>query len=237
MPEAGGTTTQSGILYQNSVAALFLGRLCDAAPRPDRERIVRIRVEAPALVDDIVVSFADEHNLYIQAKENVRAGDDAWKQLWSDFAKQFRQQGFQQGSDRLAFYTGTVYDEHHVTRELCERARGKDSYAEWWNSLNAAQQEQVTRLRLLVEDVFTDHETLRAFMGNDNIRDFFASIDVVIWTRSDIEKDLIHSWMPLSNQVPWAFFRLLRDRIGQEARIRRAFTAPNLRNSLHEDGV
>ena len=40
MPETGGPTTQSGILYQNSIAALFLGRLCDATPRPENERVI-----------------------------------------------------------------------------------------------------------------------------------------------------------------------------------------------------
>jgi hypothetical protein len=191
MPEAGGTTTQSGILYQNSVAALFLGRLCDAAPRPDRERVMRVRVEAPAHVDDTVVTFADKHDLYIQSKENVRVGDDAWKKLWRDFAKQFHQPGFQRSRDRLALYTGTVHDEHQVLRELCERARGKDSYAEWWNSLNEAQRDQLTRIRPLVDDTLIDDGTLRSFMNNDDFHEFFSSIDVIIWTRDRIERDLV----------------------------------------------
>src|SRR5215211_6378037 len=162
MPEAGGPTTQSGILYQNSVAALFLGRLCDAASRLDRERVMRVRAEAPAHVDDTVVTFADKHALYIPAKENVRMGDDAWKKLWRDFAKQSRQPDFQRGQDRLALYTGTVHDEHHVLRELCERAHGKESYAEWWDSLNEAQRDQVIRLRPIVDQALIDDGTLRA---------------------------------------------------------------------------
>lgn len=58
MPEAGGPTTQSGILYQNAIAVLYLGRLCDAVPRPDYQRVIHVRVEAPEDVDDTVVTFA-----------------------------------------------------------------------------------------------------------------------------------------------------------------------------------
>ena len=71
MPESGGPTTQSGILYQNSIAALFLGRLCDATLRPESERVIHVRVETPDFVDDIVVTFADNHKTFIQAKEDV----------------------------------------------------------------------------------------------------------------------------------------------------------------------
>ena len=40
MAEAGGPTTQSGIPYQNSIAALYLGRMIDPAPRSKRDRVV-----------------------------------------------------------------------------------------------------------------------------------------------------------------------------------------------------
>lgn len=81
MPEAGGPTTQSGILYQNSVAALYMGRLCDATPRPDTHSVIEVRVEAPEDVDDIVITFADNHCTYIQTKESVRKHDEPWEKL------------------------------------------------------------------------------------------------------------------------------------------------------------
>lgn len=232
MPEAGGPTTQSGILYQNSVAALFLGRLCDPTARPDREWVIRVRVEAPTEVDDIVVTFADSHCLYIQAKENVRAGDTAWKKLWRDFAKQFRSSDFQRGADRLALYTGTLHEEHHVLRELCERAQGKDTDAEWWKSLTKEQKEQFTHLRLVMDTALMDDGTPNTFASDDDTRQFFASIDIVIWTRDHIERDLLYTWMPSSNQTIQTLFQLLRDRIGREARIRQAFIAPTLCDAL-----
>jgi hypothetical protein len=52
MTERGGATTQSGILYQNPVAALYLGRLCDSTPRPDHQAVTAVRVEAPTAVDE-----------------------------------------------------------------------------------------------------------------------------------------------------------------------------------------
>jgi hypothetical protein len=110
MPERGGPATQSGILYQNSVVALYLGRLCDATPRPDRDRIVGVRVEAPAAVNDTVVNFADSSVTYIQAKENIRDDGEAWAGLWSDFKVQFNRPDFNRGRDRLLLHTGEPHN-------------------------------------------------------------------------------------------------------------------------------
>jgi len=68
MPEPGGPTAQAGIHYQNTVAALFLGRMLDPQKRPDSDRVTGVRVEVPTDVDDTVVDFADGHCAYIQAK-------------------------------------------------------------------------------------------------------------------------------------------------------------------------
>lgn len=68
MTERGGPTNQSGIFYQNSVAALYLGRLCDAVERPDADSVVEVRTEAPEDVDDTVATYADDHRKYIKPK-------------------------------------------------------------------------------------------------------------------------------------------------------------------------
>jgi hypothetical protein len=81
MTEAGGSTTQSGILYQNSVAVLYLGRLLDVSNRPDIERVEQVRVEAPTDVDDTVVTFADRHRTYIQSKEHLRGTSSECKNI------------------------------------------------------------------------------------------------------------------------------------------------------------
>lgn len=225
MPEAGGPTTQSGIRYQNSVAALFLGRLCDAVPRPDRERVVQVRAEAPVDVDDTVITFGDDHLLYIQAKENVRRGDPAWHKLWDDFDTQFHNPAFRCGHDRLGFYTGTIHDGYNTLKEICERAFGSTTYIEWWGRLTEAQREEVNRIRPFLRTTGTANEPLRAF---------FASIDLVIWELRHIEQDLVYSWIPPGNQTQSTAFRLLRDYIGGEARIRRVVTAQTLQDDVRD---
>lgn len=77
MAEAGGTSTQSGIRYQNSVAAVHMGRMLDTRARPIGDRVLSVRVEAPDHVDDIVVRYADGATRYIQAKLSLRPGDTA----------------------------------------------------------------------------------------------------------------------------------------------------------------
>jgi hypothetical protein len=78
MREAGGPANQSGIFYQNSIDALFLGRLCDLTPQLDKDEVVFVRIEARERVEDIVVTYRDGHQEFIQAKENLRENDDAW---------------------------------------------------------------------------------------------------------------------------------------------------------------
>src|SRR5438105_326614 len=112
MPEPGGPTAQSGFIYQNSVSALFLGRLCDPTPRPALHTLVEVRVEAPEDVDDTVVTFADGHKTYVHSKENIRETDAAWEKVWRDFENQFGTADFRQGIDRLLLHTGEIRKEH-----------------------------------------------------------------------------------------------------------------------------
>lgn len=148
MLERGGTTTQSGVLYQNTLAALFLGRLCDARTRPESDRIVKVRVEAPGAVDDVVVSYADGHHDWCQAKENVVRGDKRWRKMWKDFEKRFHSEEFRTAStnNRLILQVGEARNEHTLLRGLCLRASGSEAYEEWWGGLNGDQ-------RVLVEDI------------------------------------------------------------------------------------
>src|SRR4051812_44736077 len=88
MEERGGPTTQAGIRYQNSVAALYLGDLLRwDIPNP-AERVREVRLEAPAHVDDIVATFADGHRDWIQVKLNLDPRGKAWEKLWRDLAGQ-----------------------------------------------------------------------------------------------------------------------------------------------------
>jgi hypothetical protein len=229
MPERGGTTTQSGILYQNSVAALYLGRLCDATPRPERYSVVGVRVEAPTAVDDIVVTFADGGVTYIQAKENIRDDGEAWAGLWGNFEDQFNRPDFKRGRDRLLLHIGEPHNEHHALRELCERAINSVNAAEWAARLTTAQQTLLRKIK--------PHLGASLSGDADLLLVFFSHIDVEIANLTQIERDAVPRWMPAGGESPIKLFRLLRDRVGGAARLRGAFTADELRASLEEDGI
>src|SRR5690349_14638105 len=139
MTEAGGPANQSGILYQNSVAALYLGRLCDSIPRPDEHAIVGVRVEAPTAVDDIVITYRDGHRTFIQAKENIRDNDVSWIKLWKSFETQFWSSDFQRDRDLLLLHVGEGYDEHRALREISSRTHSSQTPAEWVSRLSETQ--------------------------------------------------------------------------------------------------
>jgi hypothetical protein len=229
MPERGGPTTQSGILYQNSVAALYLGRLCDATPRPDRDRVVGVRAEAPTAVDDTVVTFADASVTYIQAKENIRDDGEAWAGLWADFEEQFNRQDFKRGQDRLLLHTGEPHDEHHALREICERAVNSVNAAEWAARLTALQQALLRKIKPHLGTSLSDDADL--------LLAFFSHTNVEIANLTQIERDMVPRWMPAGGEPPIRLFRMLRDRVGGAARRRGEFTAEGLRASLKGDGV
>jgi hypothetical protein len=160
MPESGGPTTQSGILYQNSIAALFLGRLCDATSRPENDRVVHVRVETTDNIDDIVVTFADNHRTFIQAKEDVRDSDSAWKKLWEDFEKQFLSDTFVKGTDRLALWVGNHRDEHTNLRELCQRAISSGTYEEWQSRITKGPNAILGKIKALLHPELLEGSTL-----------------------------------------------------------------------------
>ena len=71
MVEAGGTATQSGIFYQHTIAALYLGESLDLRTPVGKPRIRSVRVEAPEHIDDVVITYDDHSTLFIQAKERL----------------------------------------------------------------------------------------------------------------------------------------------------------------------
>lgn len=229
MPESGGPTAQSGILYQNSVAALYLGRLCDTRERPNHETVQRVRIEAPEHVDDIVVSFADEHTAFVQAKENLNSYEDAWAKLWRAFSDQFLDPNFKRQKDRLVLHVGTFREEHNTLRELCQRARNSDSYDELLRRVSNTQ-------RSLVENVKRYLPVqLIELVGEEDLLGLLAAVDVEVWTLPHIERDLLLYWMPETTGSPSLVFRALRDRAAEAGRVRGSFEANTLRNDLAND--
>lgn len=225
-PRRGGQSAQSGISYQNSVAALYMGRLCDNRDRKLEQQVTHVRVEAPEKVDDIVVTFADEHRLFVQAKENVAISDQAWKKLWRDFEAQYLNADFKKGVDRLRLQIGTEKSGIRALQGLCDSALTALHSEEWIRGLSNAEKKLLENIKpILSYQLWTD----------EGIWSFCRHIEVEIWTRIYIERDLIPAWMPSTNKSNWELFRWLRDRVGEEARIGGGFTAQKLRASIQSE--
>ncbi len=226
MSERGGATTQSGIIYQNSITALYLGRLCDSSERPVSEQTVSVRVEALTEVDDTVISYADGHHEYIQAKENITKSDEAWIKLWRDFEKQFDNKKFRCEKDKLVLQIGFPQKEHHLLLEICERASSSLDIVEWLKRLSKEQKLLIEKIKSDLIDHKSDDEYLFSLLKH---------LRVSIFSLFQIEKELIHYWIPKTNRSSPELFRLLRDRVGGEARRRGVFTAPELLKSLADE--
>lgn len=238
MTERGGPTTQSGILYQNSIAALYLGRLCDETVRPRVQTVVQVRVESLDHVDDTVVTFQDGHRLYIQAKEKVDKGSKTWADLWLDFAEQFVDPTFQVGRDRLCLGTSPLTDGLDILSDLCFCASGSTDATEWLSRHSNEQREMLRGIRQVFADVKDEeaHERIARLTADDHedLFTFFRHTDVDVMSLQSIEQGSIYLYMPDSNEPKMNLFRLLRDRVGGEARRRKVFLAEPLRGYLIE---
>lgn len=223
MPELGGATTQSGVLYQNSITTLYLGRLLDASYRPDSQRVVHVRVEAPYKVDDTIVTFADSHKTYIQAKESLIVGSNEWKKLWANFDEQFRQKEFQRDYDRLLFYVGFGLQEHYDLKELCKRATNSPTTNEWGERLGESHRKIKDKIEPLLQ-IYG--------LTDQYIWEFLKHVDVEILPLRAIQEDRLQDWVPHTNRTQFELFSLLRDQVGGKARIKGEFTSSNLRKQL-----
>lgn len=143
MTEAGGPTTQAGIFYQNTVAALALADLLDLGPQSPRERVIEVRVEAPEAVDDIVIRYADDHRLFQNVKLKVDPGSDAWQRMWKSLESQLGADEFRSG-DRLAIVLGEANGTSDDLIELSERGRSSLDDTEWRSRLSQSQRRLLT---------------------------------------------------------------------------------------------
>ncbi|WP_198350874.1 NACHT domain-containing protein [Flavisphingomonas formosensis] len=218
MTEAGGPTTQAGIFYQNSVAAIALADLLELRPQSPKERVVEVRVEAPENVDDIVIRYADGHHLFQSVKLNVQPGSDPWKRLWQSLEAQ-RLRG--RTEDRFA----VVFGESNATAdgliELCERAKSSVDDAEWKERLTQSQ------TKLL--------EAVEAALGATNVLELLRKVDVTVMTHRQIESDFDRRRLADAFALPANLLGSLRDIAGGGGRTRAVFLATPLRRRLQEE--
>jgi WD40 repeat protein len=226
MPESGGPTTESGIFFQNTIAALYLGRMLDSRISDLTQRVSEVRVEAREYVDDVVVTFRDGHHRFIQAKEKIdpKPGDEAWRKLWANFEKQRWDPGFRP-EDRLVIFFGSLRDDYGKLAELCERARGAADLEEWQDILK---NQNMRKLEGEVRQLLSP--------ARQNIADTLSLLQVV-----DVEQEtltrlesFVPAWMPPNNKGEQILFDALRTMCGGNARYKITMTEDSLVKELRD---
>ncbi|MRG98171.1 NACHT domain-containing protein [Polyangium spumosum] len=228
MPAAGGPTTQSGIHYQDALAALYLGRMCDPRERPLRDHVREVRVEAPAEVDDIEIVFAHGGRSWIQAKERIRVGSEEWVTAWQSFENRRFAADFGK-EDRLVLWLGMTSTTHEAVAEAARRACYARDPEEWWNDLSSEQQTAVNAVQGLLSEVNRNHETLFALL---------AATAIEIAPTERLRRDFVPQWMPQCHETSSeSLFDILVSKAASGARYRRIFTAAQLLQELREQGI
>jgi hypothetical protein len=225
MSELGGATTQSGILYQNTIAALYLGRLCSGVESPPDRRIVEVRCEAPTKIDDIILTYADDHREFIQAKESLEPRGKLWEQIWRDSAHQITEQGFQPKHDRVILFAGDIRNKHRALRGIIERAESSTCFEEWLARLTQEQQPLFAQIQAILKSLN---------FGTEEQRTIVRCVRVHQECLDDLEFRAYRE-LPLCNVRPITLFRLLRDRVGGYASLRKSFHREELLASLQSE--
>ncbi|MET1111218.1 MAG: NACHT domain-containing protein, partial [Allosphingosinicella sp.] len=216
MEERGGPATQAGIRYQNSVAALYLGDLLRWDIASAAERVIEVRVEAPAHVDDVVVRYSDGHREWIQVKLNLEPRGKAWEKLWFDFAAERDGEGFG-ADDHLILVLGTASGLAQALVDLAERAQ-HGTAAEWLDRLTEEQGALAAKLETLVPEVHRLFQRLR--------------VERIEAAR--LERDFAPHRLPATSATTNQLIIFLRDLAGGEARVRGIFTGARLRATLRQ---
>ena len=160
MPEAGGTATQAGIFYQNSVAAIALADLLDLDQRIARERVIEVRLEAPEDVDDIVIRFADEHRNFQSVKLSIQIGSSAWPGIWHSLSAQHDSKTFG-SNDQLTLVVAERSNDSEAVAALCERAASSIDEQELRGRLTRAQISAIDSIVSILGSNTAAYELLR----------------------------------------------------------------------------
>lgn len=217
MAEAGGPTTQDGIFYQNSLAAKYLAELLRLQKQPPREQVIEVRVEALSHVDDIVVSYADGHRDWIQAKSQLAGSGEVWNALWRAFERQYLDDEFG-AKDRLVLALGRHGRLADDLQTIIERMQDS-SETEWRSRLGV----NLTK-RL---------DTIEKALDEPNlVYDLLQSMEPRVITQGDIEAAFQRLDLGTASTVPPQFLASLRDQAGGLGRVRGSFRAAALRQMI-----
>ena len=148
--------------------------------------------------------------------------------MWITFARQFTGADFKRGEDQLAYYVSRAGDLHDQVSEIAERARSTSSAEEWRRRLSQGGRRILEKL---CATVAAESATVIDYAIQHAL---FAHVDVTVWSRRHIERELVPVYCAGANTSPETLFRLLRDRIGGQASLRQAFDAAALRRELFD---
>ncbi|QQJ96403.1 NACHT domain-containing protein [Burkholderia ambifaria] len=228
MAEPGGPTTQAGIFYQNTIAALYLGRMLDLRERPAGERVTSVRVEAPDHVDDVVVRMGDGSQRFIQVKLTIQSGTPPWDAVWRSFAAELHAPEFGP-EDRLRLVLGTPSTLAEDLRACCERTNSSVDNEAYVRRLSARQQEVFNSIVQVLSEQTGDTAEL--------CRRILSRTDVEVIPHFSVERDYAPLWIPIASEPVDALIGRLRDLVGGGARVRERFDAMTLRARLADHGI
>lgn len=218
MPEAGGTATQAGIFYQNSVAALALADLLDLDQRIAREHVVEVRVEAPEDVDDVVIRFADAHREYQNIKLSIGLGNSAWSRIWQSLNAQ-RTSDTSRKNDQFVLVIEERSNDSESVAALCERAASSIDLQELRARLSRAQASAFDSITNILGSESASYELLR--------RTSIRHLSLIEINQELARRRLAGALSPSMELLP-----ILRDIAGGEARRRGLFQPAPLRRRL-----
>jgi hypothetical protein len=223
MAESGGVNTQTGIFYQNSVAALSLIDLLELALLPPRERVIEVRVEAPEHVDDVVIRYADGHRQFLNIKTNVTPSSSAWNSLWSSLQSQL-QHDFHDG-DELTIILEEANQFARDLRSLCDRASSSVDLNEWFSRSTKEHKRLIHSIEAVIGSTAIVLEVLR-------------HTSVRILSLDQIEEEFARRRLGGDLTLPATLLSILRDIAAKGARKRALFlSAPLRRRLLNEHNV
>ncbi|WP_341987785.1 NACHT domain-containing protein [Azorhizobium sp. AG788] len=217
MTESGGSATQAGIFYQNTIAALALADLLDLGQLSARERLLEVRVEATEHVDDIVLRFADGHQDFQSVKLSLRLRNGAWTALWQSLHAQL-QSGFGP-VDQLTIVVAERNAASDAVAQLCERAATAVDHAAFVGRLADAQSRVLTSIEKITGGAQRAFELLR------RTRLLHLAEDAI---ESELGRRRLTGASPL---LP-SLLPILRDIVGGAARRRGLFRPASLRRHL-----
>lgn len=215
--ESGGSATQAGIFYQNTIAALALADLLDLDQLSARERLLEVRVESTEHVDDIVLRFADGHQDFQSVKLSLRVQNGAWTALWQSLHAQL-QSGFGP-VDQLTIVVAERSSASDAVAQLCERAARAVDQAEFVGRLADAQ----SRLLASIEKITGGAQPAFELLRRTRLLNF---------AQDAIESEFGRRRLTGASPSLPSILPILRDIAGGAARRRGLFRPASLRRRL-----